>query len=51
MFEIAGGIILAVLFFIGVSLMFSEEGRDILAMIFGGIVALWIIGFFLVNKL
>jgi len=51
MFEIAGGIILAVLFFIGVILMFSKEGRDILAVIFTGIVALLMIGFFLLNNL
>lgn len=51
MIEIAGGIILAGLFFIGVILMFSEEGRELLAMIFGGIVALWLIGFYIVNKL
>ena len=59
MFEIAGGIILAALFFIGVILMFSKEGRDILAMIFTGIVVLlmigivvlWMIGFFILNNL
>jgi di/tricarboxylate transporter len=51
MFEIAGGIILAALFFIGVILMFSKEGRDILAMIFTGIVVLLMIGFFLLNNL
>lgn len=51
MFEVAGGIILAVLFFICVILMFSEEGREILAVIFGGIVVLLGFGLFIAKKL
>jgi|LakMenEpi03Aug12_release.lakeMendotaPanAssembly.Ray.scaffolds.fasta_scaffold3138650_1 hypothetical protein len=51
MFEIAGGIILGTLFFIGVILMFSKEARDNLPIIFTGIVMLLMIGFFLLINL